>query len=533
MTALLQDAQTLITSVCRQFSQATGWTMAFAPIEGDFASLEMRYANAADCCWFAEVNDGREPLGLLHLAPSEHIHPPCSFVQATDLADTVADLVVRLVTADRRLELRNHDMSTLVHLGMAIPAQENLAWALTQVLKAAVQLTTSRGAAFFLLNPDTTRLKLRAVYQLGPQQVPHSERSLEESEADRLALSRAPAFLSVPAPEPTEPPPDAPRRPAPANVTPIENPADWLPDGYRSGLCVAVQSETLPIGTLWVYDRRGRDYNDRDRHVLQSISMQIAAVLERVALLRHSDDHERISRELRTASEASPGSRPHVDLPPDDRYEIAANCASCYELGGDLCELMPIDGDQIAIAIGDASGNSIPAAMIMSAVRGAVRTHAAGADGVAYLMGRLNTALTEITRSHQFMSLCYGVYDAAKRTFLYSNAGHPMPLLVRGGKIHSLASHGLLLGVMRDVVYDTSLLQLQPDDLLVCFTDGISEARSRSQQMFRSEGIADAVLHCIPGTAEAVLASVWRRVESHMAGGEPGDDRTLLVLRVR
>jgi sigma-B regulation protein RsbU (phosphoserine phosphatase) len=194
---------------------------------------------------------------------------------------------------------------------------------------------------------------------------------------------------------------------------------------------------------------------------------------------------------------------------------------------------MPIDGDQIAIAIGDASGNSIPAAMIMSAVRGAVRTHAAGADGVAYLMGRLNTALTEITRSHQFMSLCYGVYDAAKRTFLYSNAGHPMPLLVRGGKIHSLASHGLLLGVMRDVVYDTSLLQLQPDDLLVCFTDGISEARSRSQQMFRSEGIADAVLHCIPGTAEAVLASVWRRVESHMAGGEPGDDRTLLVLRVR
>jgi sigma-B regulation protein RsbU (phosphoserine phosphatase) len=511
MTFLSQEAQTLFPVICRQFSQATGWNLTFAPVEGDFDALETRFANSPDCCWLSEVTDGREPLGLLHLSPSDHLHPACTFVQVTDLADAVSDLLNRLCTATRRLEIRNNDVSTLVHLGMAVPAQDNLAWALTQVLKAAVQLTTARSAAFFLLTPDMTRLKLRAVYQLVAAQVPLAERQLSETGLDLDALAKGPVSVAVEEGESSE----------------------LLPEGYRVGLCVSVQSETMPIGTLWVYDRRTRTFTDRDRHVLQSIARQIAAVLERVALLRHTETHDRIARELRTASETQPDAAPHSMLSPDARYEIAGRCASCYELGGDLCELIPISPNELAIVVGDASGNSIPAAMIMSAVRGAVRTNPINSGGIPDLMRRMNDALTEITRSHQFMSLCFAVYNAAERTITYSNAGHPPPLLVRRGQTFAFTSHGLLLGVMRDVEYETSVVQLEPEDLVVCFTDGISEARSRSQQMFRSEGIADAVLHCSPGTAEQVLNSVWRRVDAHMAGGELGDDRTLLVLRVR
>lgn len=511
MNSLSQETQSLLPVICRQFSQATGWNLAFAPIEGDFDTLESRYANSPDCCWLSEVTDGREPLGLLHLSPSDHLHPACTFVQVTDLADAISDLINRLCTSTRRLEIRNNDVSTLVHLGMAVPAQDNLAWALTQVLKAAVQLTTARSAAFFLLTPDLKRLKLRAVYQLVAAQVPLNDRQLADSGQDLDALAKGPVSIATEEGE--------------------KNP--FLPDGYRVGVCVSVQSESMPIGTLWVYDRRTRTFSDRDRHVLQSIARQIAAVLERVALLRHTETHDRIARELRSASETQPDAAPHALLSPDSRYEIAARCASCYELGGDLCELIPINDDELAIVVGDASGNSIPAAMIMSAVRGAVRTNPVGSAGIPDLMRRMNDALTEITRSHQFMSLCFAVYNAATRTMTYSNAGHPPPLLVRKGQTISFTSHGLLLGVMRDVEYETSVVQLEPDDLVVCFTDGISEARSRSQQMFRSEGIADAVLHCTPGTAEQVLNAVWRRVDAHMAGGDLGDDRTLLFLHVR
>ena len=126
---------------------------------------------------------------------------------------------------------------------------------------------------------------------------------------------------------------------------------------------------------------------------------------------------------------------------------MAARCASCYELGGDLCEVIPLSADRTAIAIGDASGNSIPAAMIMSAVRGALLTHPADEDGVAQLLTKTNEGLCRITRSHQFMSLCYGVYDARNWRFTYCNAGHPAPLLVRvadfaSDKIFTLAAGG-------------------------------------------------------------------------------------------
>ena len=513
MGTLIAETHVLIPTLCRQFSQATGWTLHYTPADTEsFAELETQAANDPRCCWFQEISDGREPVGLLSLFVADDLASNCSFVQATDLAQGISEVLVQLATAFARLDRRNHDVSTLVHLGLAVPAQENLAWALTQVLKAAVQLTTTRSAAFFLLNPETSRLKLRAVYQIAADLIPRSERILAYSPEDLEALVTGPA--AVYAQEGT------------SSVS--------LPESFRAGLCVAVQSETMPIGTLWVYDRRSRQFGERDRHVLQSIAMQIAAVLERVALLKHSESHDRIRRELKTASESAPGIAPHEQLPTDPRFEIAAYCASCYELGGDLCELIPIDADELAIVIGDASGNSIPAAVIMSAMRGAVRAYPAGSDAVIPLMQRLNSALYEITRSHQFMSLCYGVFDARRKTFTYSNAGHPTPLLLRNGTISTLTSHGLLLGVMRDVEYETSTLELQTGDLLVCYTDGISEARNSTQKMFRSEGIAEAVQHCSGGSSAAdVLKAVWSRVESHMAGGEPGDDRTLLVLKVR
>jgi sigma-B regulation protein RsbU (phosphoserine phosphatase) len=210
---------------------------------------------------------------------------------------------------------------------------------------------------------------------------------------------------------------------------------------------------------------------------------------------------------------------------------MAARCTSCYELGGDLCEVIRLSDDRTAIAVGDASGNSIPAAMIMSSVRGALLTHPADEADVAALVSKLNAGLCRIARSHQFMSLCYGVYDAANWRFTYCNAGHPMPLLVRDGQALAFESHGLLLGVLDDTNYVQSTLQLDRGDVLIFYSDGISEARGRNQQLFRGRGIADAVQGLGDATAQQILDAIWDRVDEHQ-GGEMGDDRTLLVLKV-
>src|SRR5262249_28730833 len=133
----------------------------------------------------------------------------------------------------------------------------------------------------------------------------------------------------------------------------------------------------------------------------------------------------------------------------------------------------------------------------------------------------------------QFMSLFYGEYDAAKRQLAYTNAGHPCPLLIRNGESQSLDSHGLLLGVLKDVNYGQTVLDLLPGDLLILYSDGISEAMSPAQELFRADRIIEAVRASSSCAPADVLQVIWSKVEQHAARAKELDDRTLLVLRIR
>jgi sigma-B regulation protein RsbU (phosphoserine phosphatase) len=510
MTLTAPETHELIPELCRQFGEVTGWRLQFTPLDRSPREIRADLENRAACCWFTEVSAGSRPAGFLSMESATGDQTADRLVEATLLAESLSQVLGRLAHTTAQLNQRNQDVATLLHLGMAVPGQDDLAFSLAQYLKAAAHLTGSWSAAFFLLDGATERLRLRAVYNLSREDMPYPFRELRTGHTDLRALADDPVVLGAHSP----------------GGHPL------LPAEMRAGVCAAVQSETVPFGTLWVYDRRAKTYTQRDLQVLQSIAAQVAAVLERTALLRGSEQHDRIHRDLIAASETQPDSV-LKDLPNDPRFELAARCTSCYELGGDLCEVLPLSDDRTALAVGDASGNSIPAAMIMSAVRGALRTHPADANETVGLLTRLNRALCSITGAHQFMSLCYGVYDAARKTFTYTNAGHPAPLFVRHGKARPLESHGLLLGVVGEVNYQQSTLELSEGDLLVIYSDGISEARSRDHELFRAEGISRAVANYCGEPAEKVLEAIWDRVDEYASGGEGSDDRTLMVLKVR
>jgi sigma-B regulation protein RsbU (phosphoserine phosphatase) len=301
------------------------------------------------------------------------------------------------------------------------------------------------------------------------------------------------------------------------------------------GLCLPVESEAGPFGTLWAYDRRDRAPGQHEYHVLESIAAQIASVLERVVLKHESDMQHRMSRDLAVASESQ--STDIVSNPAHDpRLDVAAACTSRYELGGDLCELLSLSHGRTAIAVGDASGDSVPAAMIMSAVRGALRSISLGpkhdTSQPDQVIHEVNRVLYGMTAAHQFMSLLYGVLDTASMRFTYTNAGHPPPLVGRDGRTQPLTSHGMLLGVVEKFDYTRSVVELRPGDVLVLYSDGISEAMSKGREMFRCDGIAEAVERHMAGTARDVLQAIWSKLETHTRGGE-SDDRTLLVIKLR
>jgi sigma-B regulation protein RsbU (phosphoserine phosphatase) len=297
-----------------------------------------------------------------------------------------------------------------------------------------------------------------------------------------------------------------------------------------------VQSADGPLGTLWCYDRRDRTVTDRDVHVLQSVAAQIAAALERMVLLEESAARKKQRDELRAASQHHGGGA-IAALPRDWGVDVALRSANAAELGGDLCEAWPVGPQRTLIAVGDAVGHSLPAAMIMAVARGALRTlmhgEAVGHSQIDALMRQINRTLCTVTNAEQFMALVCGVIDSRRMTLTYTNAGHPPPWLSREGRRSMLTSHGLLLGIVPDAGYQQSVLPLQRGDLLLFFTDGVSEAMSRDRSFFRSQGVMSALGDRDWASAGAAADAIWERLMGHVDRRSPADDQTLLVVKMR
>jgi sigma-B regulation protein RsbU (phosphoserine phosphatase) len=499
-----------IDDVCRRAGDALGWRLEYHPAE---EVAHVHHRADAPALWQAEIHDGVHVAGQLRLSSSPVDLEEADLRTAVATADLVAELVGQLATAHRKLESRSRDVHTLMELGRALPQDNTLSGSLTRLLTAAAQLTGYWGSAFFLVDAQQRQMRLRSTHVIDRTLIPNPERSLAQPSPDGAAVLQGVTILE----------------------RQIADSAAWLPASCAVGFCVPVQTSEGPLGTLWCYDRRQRTVSDREVHVLQSVAAQIASALERTVLLRESAARKRLRDELHVASKNHPGGAV-CPLPLDWGIDVAFRSASAAELGGDLCEVWPAGPQRTLVAVGDAVGHSIPAALIMAMARGSLRTllhdDPEQLAKTELLMRRINRTLCTATRAEQFMTMVCGVIDLQQMTLTYTNAGHPPPWLSRGGRRTALQSHGLLLGVMPDVDYQHSVLPVRSGDLLVFFTDGVSEARSRDRSFFRTEGVLGPLGDRIWPTAAAAADAIWDSLSRHSGHRGPADDQTLLVVKV-
>src|SRR5579872_3408147 len=195
MTTAVAGSQNLIADLCRQFAEVTGWEMCFTPLDRPAAKIQADLEGRPECCWFAEINDGSRAAGFLHLEPPADDATAGNLATATMLAETLAQVLGKLAQTSAQLKQRNGDVATLLNLGLAVPGQDDLAFSLAQLLKAAAHLTGSWSAAFFLLDSTTERVRLRAVYNLSRDDVPHPFRELRTGSVDLRALADEPVIL--------------------------------------------------------------------------------------------------------------------------------------------------------------------------------------------------------------------------------------------------------------------------------------------------------------------------------------------------
>jgi len=209
----------------------------------------------------------------------------------------------------------------------------------------------------------------------------------------------------------------------------------------------------------------------------------------------------------------------------------AGRCRQLRALGGDCYDFLPLRHNQLAFAIGDASGKSLPAALMIANVQSSLRTAAlfAGNDP-AVALGAVNRQLHTSSLADRFVTLFYGVFDLDTHMLRYANAGHNPPLVIRrDGSIDWLDTGGLPLGLFTNSTFEEGSIQLHPGDRVIAYTDGVIEAVNGSGEEWGVNGIRRAAVESKATSADELVEAIFTSFDE-FSGGRQTDDATVVVL---
>lgn len=277
--------------------------------------------------------------------------------------------------------------------------------------------------------------------------------------------------------------------------------------------------------------------NDQMATVSESFN-RMSENLER--LLEVAKEKERIQAELEIAREVQRQLYPR-SAPALARLELRAHCTPARMVSGDYYDYQALHGSYAALAIGDVAGKGISAALLMATLQAALRTQVraclerAAGDGsglsTSRLVRQLNEQLFADTAPEKFATFYFALYDDDSGLLTYTNAGHLPPLLVRGGRASLLEVNGMVVGAFPFASYGESRLQLESGDLLVCYTDGVTEPENEYGELFGEQRLIDVVLRHAHRDTDRIVAAVLEAVQEWTRSPELQDDLTLLIAR--
>ncbi len=215
--------------------------------------------------------------------------------------------------------------------------------------------------------------------------------------------------------------------------------------------------------------------------------------------------------------------------------DVAARYVPSLQLSGDFYDFIRLGDDNWGFAIGDVAGKGIAASLLMASVRASLRAYAHDLYHLDDVIRRVNVALCRDTLDGEFVTLWYGVVDPATGRLTYCNAGHEPPILVRKGHVIPLDAGGMIVGVDREQCYDKGILQLEPGDLVLLYTDGLPDAMNAEGHRFgrkRMEAVVREIAADPGGSAKAGLDTLLHHLRAHTASLRGSDDTTLVLLRV-
>jgi phosphoserine phosphatase RsbU/P len=327
-------------------------------------------------------------------------------------------------------------------------------------------------------------------------------------------------------------------------------------------LLIPIRTKENLLGILSLGERLGDlPYSGQDERLLSNVALQMAYAIENAELIRRTVEEEKLKRDVQMATEVQQRLLP-ARPPTLEALELAGSSQSARGIGGDYYDFLELDESRTGICVADVAGKGVSAALLMSIVQALLRSQASTSKNLTELVTTINRLMTRSTGSQGYATFFYAQFDASTRALTYVNAGHNPPMLIRrraeqeavvqaasatvgeriakveaetieNGQLNLLKTGGPVIGMFEHFTFDEETVQTEPGDVLVAYSDGLSEALNPAGEEYGEARIAEIAIEWSHHSAEEIAEKIKEDVRAWIADAPQHDDLTFVVAKVK
>jgi len=415
---------------------------------------------------------------------------------------------------ESRLLAATNEVALVGDVAELLTGQQDLQFVLDRIVAETARVMDCPFCTMRLYDPKTDELTIKAVYNLPPGYLEKGTVLRSASAVDDQALRGRIVYIEDAASDPRLQYPDQARR-----------------HGIVSVLTAGMIHRGGPVGVLRVYADSKRRFRKAQRDLLRAVAYQAATALVHAQLIGERLRSAEIDRQLAWAGDLQ-ARVIRTPAPYHPCVETALVFEPSWHVAGDFCDFLTLGDGRLAAVVADVVGKGVPASLLMSTARGALRALAECRLSPVEMLTSLNRLMYRDTTPSEFVTLLLVTIDRAARRLTYCNAGHEPPLLLRDGQVQAPEEGDLVLGIDPAEVYHEHEVPLRPGDLVLLYTDGAVEARDFEDREFGRDRLHASLRQYGPMNTQQVLNNILWDIRRFVGLAEQSDDLTLVGLRV-
>lgn len=429
----------------------------------------------------------------------------------------IANSIASLCYEQHENRQRIRELRVLYELSTLLSAQANPQQTLDAAANAIARVMAVKAVVIRLLKQGADgkpELPAKAIFGIAPAIADKGKTLVNKSELTRNALTGEMVYIEDMTVDPRSYYPDEAKR-----------------AGVTSMLSTGLMVQDRGIGTIQLFTERPRRFTMFEENLVRAIAQLLATSVRNDQL----EFERRRSRTLARQVELAQGVQQRMlprNSPTIQGIDIAATYVPSQGLGGDFYDFIALEG-ATGFAVGDAVGKGVAASLLMASVRSSLRAYAHDLYDLDVILSRVNRALDRDTLDNEFATLWYGTIDHKTKRLTYCNAGHEPALLLRNGEIIPLDVGGMVTGVLADAEYEKSVIDLKTGDLIVLYSDGVTDAMNEHNQRFGREKLEQTLQEIAPLSADQGIALLIQRLSEHRGEREANDDITVVLINVQ